>query len=346
MTDVRDQIDARVLAILDWVGAVAEPAGAAAVEIQEHLALASRGGKSFRGRLVVAAAAAFGGGHHEAILDTAAALELFQTAALIHDDVLDASDTRRGRPATHRAFEATHRARAGVGDPEAFGRAGAILTGDIALIAALHAAATASRRADPRVESLFAEMAVLVTAGQHLDMREATVPLDPATLATSVERVMRSKTASYTAEMPLALGAALAGADDASITAVRAAGIPLGIAFQLRDDLLGVVGAPGLTGKPVGDDLREGKRTLVIAHLLEHGSSAARERVLAVLGDATASEAAVADAIDSLRTSGAIEAVELRIASTAETARALLSSALPDPEPVLELVDAAVSRTS
>lgn len=346
MIDVPEQIDARVLAILAWVRDVAGPAGPAAAEIHEQLTAASRGGKSFRGRLVAAAAAAFGGGEPDAVLDTAAAIELFQTAALIHDDVLDASDTRRGRPATHRAFEATHRARAGTGDAEAYGRAGAILTGDIALVAALHAAAAAARRADPRVEDLFAEMAVLVTAGQHLDMREATVPLEPEVLAASVERVMRSKTASYTAEMPLALGAALAGADDASIAAVRSAGIPLGIAFQLRDDVLGVVGAPELTGKPVGDDLREGKRTLVIAHLLERGSPTERDRVLSVLGDPAASDASVAAAVDALATSGALDAVERRIAETAQEARALLIAALPYPEPVLEMVEAAVARTS
>lgn len=346
MDQTRRAIDARVDATLAWVRSTSAPAAAASEEIHARLAEASQGGKAFRGRLLIASAEACGREADDAVVEVAAALELFQTAALIHDDVLDGSDTRRGRPATHRRFESDHRDRGGLGDAEAYGRAGAILAGDIALIAAMHGAARASHRADPRVADLFAEMAVLVTAGQHLDMREATVPLDPARLPAAVRTVMRSKTASYTAEMPLALGAALAGADDAVVAAVRAAGIPLGLAFQLRDDILGVTGSTAETGKPVGDDLLEGKRTLLVAHVLSAGTTAERDAVLAVLGAAEATPAAVSSAVDAMVSSGAIEAVEAQIAAQASEARRALTAALPAPAPVLALVDAAIDRRS
>ncbi|MDN4486805.1 polyprenyl synthetase family protein [Demequina sp. SYSU T00039] len=346
MDDPRAAIDVRVHRILGWLRDVAGPTGVAADEIHARLVQASEGGKAFRGRLVIAAAEACGGASEADVVGVAAALELFQTAALIHDDVLDGSDMRRGRPATHRAFEASHRARGGLGEPAAYGTAGAILAGDIALVAALHAAAEVSYAADPRIEPLFAEMAVLVTAGQHLDMHEATVPLDAERLPEAVQTVMRSKTASYTAEMPLALGAALAGADDAVVAAVRDAGVPLGIAFQLRDDVLGVLGASDVTGKPVGDDLREGKRTLLIAHVLAHGTAAQRADVLAVLGDPQAGAPDIDAAIAALRASGAVHAVEQAIAAAAGHARAALHAALPDPTPVLALVDAAIDRAS
>lgn len=339
----RAAVDSRIALILDWISLASSPAGRAAEEIRDHLATASVGGKAFRADLLLATVTGFGAPVTEAVLDAAAALELFQTAALIHDDVLDGSDMRRGRPATHRAMASAHADRAGLGDADAYGRAGAILTGDIALVAAQHAATRAAVATDIRVADLFARMAVLVTAGQHLDMRVATEPLS-ATLETDVQAVMRSKTASYTAEYPLAMGAAIAGADDATVAAIGQAGLPLGIAFQLRDDLLGLTGSAAQTGKPVGDDLREGKRTMVVAHALSHGTPAQREAILAVLGDASAPSAAVDRAISAIADAGAIAAVEVDIAALAARARTDLTALIPAPQAVLALVDAASAR--
>jgi len=338
-------IASRVARILDWTRDAMGPAGPAATDLHVRLAESSEGGKAFRGRLLLAAHVACGGPEPDAALDVAAALELFQTAALIHDDVLDGSDLRRGRPAAHRVFEAAHRDAGWVGDAAAYGRAGAILAGDVALVAAQRASTVAARRAGDRVADLFDEMAVLVTAGQHLDMRVAVSPLDALPgLEGRIRQTMRSKTASYTAEFPLALGAAVAGADDAAVAALRAAGVPLGIAFQLRDDVLGVAGSPEVTGKPVGDDLREGKRTLLVWHATTRGSAAEREAVLAVLGRDDAPVAAVEAAVEALRSSGALAFVETEIADHAARARAALADALPDATGVLTLVDAAVDR--
>ncbi|WP_296664423.1 polyprenyl synthetase family protein [Demequina sp.] len=345
--DPRAAIAADVDRLLAWARAAMAPAGPAAADLAERLAASSEGGKAFRGRLLLAAFEACGGTERESAVLLAAALELFQTAALIHDDVLDGSDTRRGRPAAHREFESGHRRAGWHGDAEAYGRAGAILAGDVALVAAQRGATLAARRAGDGVADLFDEMAVLCTAGQHLDMRVAASPLAslPA-LEDDIRATMRAKTSSYTAEFPLAMGAAAAGADEATIRALRAAGVPLGIAFQLRDDVLGVTGSPDVTGKPVGDDLREGKRTLLVWHAAAHGTAAQRDAVTAVLGTSAAHGRALEDALLALEESGALAFVEAEIEQHAALARAALDSALDDAGAVLALVDAAIDRSA
>ncbi|WP_062385824.1 polyprenyl synthetase family protein [Demequina iriomotensis] len=337
----------RTATLLSWAGSAMSPGGAAGIDLIDQLAESSQGGKAFRGLLLLASFEACGGNDPDVAAGVAASLELFQTAALLHDDVLDGSDMRRGRPAAHRAFEARHRQAGWPGDAEAYGRAGAILAGDVALVAALRGATLAARAAGDMVGDLFDEMAALVTAGQHLDMRVAAAPWsDLAALEVDIRAVMRAKTASYTAEFPLALGAAVAGAEHATITALRGAGLPLGVAFQLRDDVLGLTGSPQVTGKPVGDDLREGKRTLLVWHALAHGDAAERAAVERVLGRASAAEAELATAIAAIESSGALAAAEREIATQAALARESLVAALARPEPVLALVDAAVDRAS
>ncbi|WP_062293601.1 polyprenyl synthetase family protein [Demequina phytophila] len=345
--DPRAAIADHTARLLAWAAASMAPAREAARDIAERLAVSSEGGKAFRGRLLLATFDACSGTDSDAALGLAASLELFQTAALLHDDVLDGSDTRRGRPAAHRVFEHQHRAAGWHGDPEAYGRAGAILSGDVALIAAQRGATLAARRVGDLVSDLFDEMAALVTAGQHLDMRVAVSPMDDlGALESDIRTIMRAKTASYTAEFPLALGAAAAGASPATVARLRAAGIPLGLAFQLRDDVLGLTGASEVTGKPVGDDLREGKRTLLVWHAVAHGSAAQRDAVLAVLGRADATAAQIDVAVEAIAASGSLEAVERQITAHAATARSALTEALADADPVLGLIDAAVHRSA
>lgn len=346
-SDPRLEIHERVLTVLAGLREDMAPALVAAEDLHGRLVESSAGGKAFRARLLLAAFEACGGHDRDAALDLAAALELFQTAALIHDDVLDGSDTRRGRPSAHRAFEADHAALALAGSGEDYGRAAAILAGDVALVAAQHAATAASARVGPRASDLFARMAALVTAGQHLDMRVAVTPVDSLdALEGLIRAVMRSKTASYTAEYPLALGAAAAQADDATVDALARAGVPLGIAFQLRDDVLGLTGSAADTGKPVGDDIREGKRTLLVWHALAHGDADQRGAVLDALGRKDADAPTVAAAITAMEASGAFTRVEEEISTLAAQAREALVAAAAHPDGLLALVDAAARRTA
>lgn len=346
-----DLVTARVTHTLEALAAAVAPVGVVPAEelVGPVTALAAKG-KRMRATLLLASHAAAGGTDGEAALGVAAALELFQTAALVHDDVLDRSDSRRGMPSTHRAIEAAHRSAGLLGDAEAFGVGGAILAGDLALMGTMRALSLAlagtERAIATEVTERFCAMAALCTAGQYLDLRLADTPLDAVTGA-DIHAVMRSKTASYTAEGPLALGAALAGAPSDAVDAWAAVGVPLGIAFQLRDDILGTVGDASVTGKPAGDDLKEGKRTVLVIRALESGSAAQREALLAVLGRHDAPERALATALEALTASGAVAAVEQQIDALATQARTALAALAVAPEheaPLLTMIDAAARR--
>jgi geranylgeranyl diphosphate synthase type I len=225
-----------------------------------------------------------GGEDSDAAMAAAASLELLHACALVHDDVMDGSDTRRGQPAVHRRFAAMHRTERWHGDPDAFGHAAAILLGDMCLVWADLMLHTSGLPADAleRGQHVFDTMRVELMAGQYLDV------LEQARGSGTVERalrVARYKSAKYTIERPLHLGAALAGGDEDLGAAYTAYGVPLGEAFQLRDDVLGVFGDPSQTGKPAGDDLREGKSTVLVASALERATPGQTAAVHRLLGD-------------------------------------------------------------
>lgn len=202
------------------------------------------------------------------IVRAGAALELLQASALVHDDLMDASDTRRGRPSAHKAFEAEHAAGNLPGDPVQYGAAGAILLGDLLLTWADELLRHCGLAQDRVMAALdfFDVCRSEVVAGQFLDV--SVQARGYADVDTAL-RVLRFKSAKYSVERPLHIGAALAGATPEQIDALTAFGLPLGEAFQLRDDQLGVFGNPEVTGKPAGDDLVEGKRTVLVAVALD-----------------------------------------------------------------------------
>lgn len=210
------------------------------------------------------------------IVGVAAALEMFHAAALVHDDLLDQSDTRRGAPAIHKRFESLHQANGYVGSSERFGLAGSVLVGDLMLAWSSEIFGEAlllgvSEQAESSCRHEFGKMRFEVMAGQYLDVLEenaAPTRTDGAAVARA-NKIMLYKTAKYSLEAPLLIGAALAGAETETLSGLSDFGIPLGLAFQLRDDVLGVFGDPEVTGKPAGDDIREGKRTVLIALTLE-----------------------------------------------------------------------------
>jgi geranylgeranyl diphosphate synthase, type I len=221
----------------------------------------------------------------EALLRACAALEILHASALVHDDYMDASDTRRGRPATHRAFESAHRAAGWTGDPEQYGAAAAILLGDLLLTWADELLRRCGLPLERVAEALdlFDLCRSEVVAGQFLDVSvQARGRADVETAMT----VLRYKSAKYSIERPLHIGAALAGATAAQIADLTAFGLPLGEAFQLRDDQLGVFGDPAETGKPAGDDLVEGKRTVLVALALDALSGEEQAHLDTALGRA------------------------------------------------------------
>jgi len=343
--------DHAVSSAMTRIAAFVAPLGLPADELLDPLASLSSRGKRLRAKLLVMAHEAAGGGRREAAVRVAAALELFQVAALVHDDVLDDSDTRRGLPSTHRVIESVHAESHWRGDGARFGTSGAILAGDLALMACMSelVGALAGCEADvaAAVGDRFSHMASVCTAGQYLDLRLAAQPLESLPHAREdILDVMRAKTASYTTVGPLALGAALAGSSSHMVDQWAAIGLPLGIAFQLRDDVLGVIGSEAQTGKPAGDDLREGKPTLLLAHALANSDAAGREFIAdAVGGDAQS----VAAAVSVLVRSGAIDAAETEITRLAGDARTLLESvpmASVHREQLLAFFDATTDRVA
>jgi len=230
------------------------------------------GGKMLRAALAYWAYRAAGGAAGTAaIYELCAALELYQASALFHDDVIDQSDTRRGQPSAHQSFTNQHVAARWRGAAPHYGISAGILLGDYTLALAYDSLVAAAElaNASPSTALLlvkdFSAMAQTVALGQYLDLlAENQTGLDPQARLARAHQVINAKSASYSAEFPLRLGAILAGADPATVTAIGQVGVPLGQAFQLRDDLLGVFGDPAVTGKPAGDDLISGKRTVLI----------------------------------------------------------------------------------
>jgi geranylgeranyl diphosphate synthase type I len=279
-----------------------------------------------------------------ALISAAAALELLHGCALVHDDVMDASATRRGRPSAHRAFAQLHRSSEFVGDSETFGAAAAILLGDLLLAWAdtMFAAAPLEPEARPATRDVWDGMRQLVMAGQYLDVLvQARGRFDAA----DALRVAEFKTGKYTVEGPLHFGAAAAGGSAGTRAALSRYGVPLGEAFQLRDDVLGVFGDPEITGKPAGDDLREGKRTLLVALAMAAADRGQAALLRADLGDRSLCE----DDVEQLRAiivdTGALQQVERRIAERAACATRELDSDAIAPEARTALRELAVAAS-
>jgi geranylgeranyl diphosphate synthase, type I len=320
------------------------------------------GGKRLRPAFCYWGWRAAGGGDDPAIFTAAAALELLHASALVHDDVMDASDTRRGQPAVHRQFAARYEAAVSRGAArheaagsrgaartrgaaDSFGTGAAILIGD-ALLAwtdeLYHASglpAAALRRGQPVLNAMRTEVA----AGQYLDLLNQ---FSRAESTSSALRVVTYKTARYTIERPMQLGAALAGPDSAVASTCTEYGLPLGIAFQLRDDILGVFGDPAQTGKPVTGDLREGKQTVLIALARERATPAQARLLDRHLGDRNLTDQEAAKVREVLTGTGALAECEALIGASVKEATAALDGAPITAEAKTALTELAVHATA
>ncbi|TXS50115.1 polyprenyl synthetase family protein [Streptomyces sp. t39] len=281
--------------------------------------LVLRGGKRLRARFAWWGWRAGGGSEQgrgaRAALRLGSALELIQACALIHDDVMDDSSLRRGAPTLHVDFADVHAAAGMRGDHGGYGRAAAILAGDLALSWAddLAAETGAECATQQPLLAVWRRMRQEMVAGQYLDMRAQASSSTPG----QALRIAFLKTALYTVERPLALGAALAGMDARDAAALCAAGRCAGVAFQLRDDLLGVFGDPALTGKPSGEDIRSGKPTYLTAvaraRLERSGDTSSLRLLHRAVGDPGLGEADLRRVRDVLEGSGARSATEAEI---------------------------------
>jgi geranylgeranyl diphosphate synthase type II len=326
----------------------ADGAARAARHGAEHAALwaaladAGEGGKRFRPALVVAAHDALGGRSAEAAAQVGAALELLHTAFVIHDDVIDGDDVRRGRLNVSGTF--TARAESAGATADRAGHLGAtagLLAGDLALAAAVRTVATCAAPVEVvhRILDLFDEALHATAAGELADV-ELSLALQPDSLPVVLAMEQR-KTSAYSFQLPLQAGAILAGAGSEVVAGLGEAGRLLGISFQLHDDLLGVFGDPQSTGKSATGDLREGKRTVLVAHAR---TTAVWGRLSRLLGRPDLTEAQATEARQLLVEAGSRRFVENLAEDHLAQALALLDR-LGMPDSLLAAVSRLTSRT-
>jgi geranylgeranyl diphosphate synthase type I len=305
------------------------------------------GGKRLRAAFCYWGWRAAGGEDCPPVFAAAAALELLQASALVHDDVIDASDTRRGLPSVHQRFVSWHAANGLAGSAERFGAGTAIILGDLLLTWAnsLYADSGFAASVLRNGAGIWGVLQTELAAGQLLDLLSQ---VSGTTSVATALRVISYKTTKYTIERPLQLGAALAtataGTADTPVAEARSAdacpadpaaiaaafsryGIPLGLAFQLRDDVLGVFGDPVRTGKPVSGDISEGKRTVLMALAKERATPAQAAILDRHVGDRGLTEAGAAAVRAVVRETGALAECEDRIAAYRKEAVAALDGA-------------------
>ena len=242
------------------------------------------GGRRVRPAFVYSGYVASGGKAHDAILYASMAVEFLHTFALIHDDIIDRSETRRGKKASHKAFEDLHRSKKLFGDRSQFSLSAAILAGDLAAAFAEDVLTTAPFPQERlrRARFIFDQMKAQVIAGEYLDVLGS---FKQKLSEEEVLNILEYKTAKYTVERPLQIGAILAGAEVPILEVFAAYGIPLGQAFQLQDDILGTFGDPGEIGKPVDSDIREGKKRVIIKKDYEWASNKQRKLMNGIIGN-------------------------------------------------------------
>jgi geranylgeranyl diphosphate synthase type I len=248
-----------------------------------------RGGKRLRAALVFYGYHCFSGERIEALWDIAMSIELVQSFLLIHDDIIDEDTMRRGGPTIHRWYQDLHRQRYTRRDPRHFGESLAIICGDIALALANEILGNAPFEDRLKCETIIAmnRMIHLVVYGECLDILSE---VEDETTEEEILMMYRLKAAAYTIEGPLHMGAIMGGATKRDLQRLSRYAIPLGEAFQIQDDILGMFGDEKKLGKPIGSDIREGKKTFLILKALEKADHAKRTLIKDMLGNKDLSE--------------------------------------------------------
>jgi geranylgeranyl diphosphate synthase type I len=342
---IRPQIQTVIDVFLEEQKPILDQVSPAAGELADFAANFLAGGKRLRAAFCYWGYIGSGGEETSEILKAASALEFLQGCALVHDDVMDASDTRRGSPAIHKRFEQMHQTGNWAGSESLFGVGGAVLLGDLLLSWADQVLMTSgfSDEKLSRAKNIYDTMRTELMAGQYLDL------YNQAKRGGTIEEafnVIRFKSAKYTIERPLHLGCALAVNDKNLINSFSQYGLPLGEAFQLRDDLLGVFGDPAETGKPAGDDLREGKRTVLMEIAFNKSSPAQRQLLDQLFAKPDLSDVEVAELREVIQLTGALNEVEGLIAERLSASQAALEVSSITDEAKKALFELAIASTT
>jgi geranylgeranyl diphosphate synthase type I len=349
LRDISSRVDARLGEFLNsetirWKSLDAD----LALPLDEINRLVNAGGKRLRPAFCYLGFIGVGGDENSAkLVDAQAALELLHASALLHDDVIDGSQTRRGEPTSHARYTKTHKDNSWASEARRFGEGAAVLIGDLAFVYADQLMDIANND----VAKIWNEMRVELNIGQYLDLLGSA---QRERRLVKAERVSRYKSGKYTIERPLHLGATLAASALTSqlLPALSKYGLPLGDAFQMRDDVLGAFDFAdtdkSLTGKPVGDDLREGKPTPLLAMAFERADSVQR-KVLDLVGSVDISDQDVSDIQEVIKQTGALVALEAKISAlTAEAIAGVMQAPITQSakDSLIELAEYISQRTT
>jgi geranylgeranyl diphosphate synthase, type I len=300
-------VDARLRAFLKQRLDRSQNVAPAAVEMLEHLIEYNmRGGKRVRPILVIFGYKALGGRDERAIIDAAIAVELMEAFLLVHDDIMDQDELRRGYLTMHKIYENRCRKRYPRTDAKRYGESMALIAGDILSIMGVEALLASEFPLKNKLAAIdkFNRAVINTCFGQVLDLHSE---IEDSVTESDISRVHELKTAIYTFEGPLHIGALLAGAKHTDLSVLSCYAIPLGKAFQLQDDILGLFGTQQKIGKPVGSDIREGKRTLLIIKALENASSLEQAYINKCLGNPKLSPKDIARLQEIMVSSGSLE---------------------------------------
>lgn len=320
----------------------------AAVLVEEIRRFVAAGGKRVRPAFSYSAYVAAGGRSLDAILYASAALELLHAFALIHDDIIDKADLRRGEPSAHKALELFHKKRKFVGSPNHFGLSSGILAGDLALSFADEILNTAPFPAERirRAKIYYDLMKRQVIYGEYLDV---LAPMKKTISEAELLTILEYKTAKYTIERPLHIGASLAGADQEIFGFFTSYGVPLGQAFQIQDDIMGTFSSEEKIGKPTDSDIKEGKLTMLVVKAYESSKKEEKRKLGKVLGNPNASEKDIEEVRDIMRRTGALAySQELSTKLIARSKKALTSNKFVDEgrNYLLEAADFLLTRST
>ncbi len=331
LQDLRRRVQSEIAAQLRHQRTVLAELGEDGVALLDVITALLNGGKRLRAAFLYWGYRGLGGTNDAGALRAATAMEFFQAAALLHDDVMDDSAVRRGAPTAHVHFADRHDRLGWLGQPERFGQAAAILAGDLCLVWTDEIIATSGLPDAElaRARRCFDDMRTQLMAGQFLDILHSARGWDDLGHAERVDvarKVVRYKSAKYSVEQPLLIGADAAGVSPSDRARLSSYGLELGEAFQLRDDVLGVYGDPGETGKPAGDDLREGKHTVLVALALAATAPTESRHLQSGLGRQDLTGTDVEELRALIAGSGALDSLEDLIAERTRAAQEHLAA--------------------
>jgi geranylgeranyl diphosphate synthase type I len=321
---VKEGVETRLAAFFDKKIAEATRISTGAEELTRVLkAFTLRGGKRLRAGLACYGYRCFSGRENESLWRVAICLELVQSFLLIHDDVIDEDDTRRGGWTVHRHYGDLHQERYRLGDPKHFGESMAILCGDLSLALAHEIMGELSLEASLR-RAMLERMNRMVSYAIYGESMDVIAEVESEVTEQDVHAISMLKTASYTVEGPLHLGALLGGADQGHLERLSRFAIPLGQAFQIQDDILGLFGDAERLGKPVGSDIRGGKKTYLLLKTLEKADPSQREFLQRFLGNRDVAEEQIQEIRRMVVQTGALEACRKMARGLVEESREAL----------------------